>query len=154
MLRTVASVASAVACLAAASPSQAQSFNSPASTFDGAGSIVLAQGVTIHCDLDSQSISLPSATTASLPSNAVSPGDFLCALATPFGTPWSLSTIPGSYTQVQMTFGFNFMSPCYGTIIADWDPIPRTLSFSGATLPGSSGCTVSGVIYLPDLQIV
>jgi hypothetical protein len=153
MLKTVSSVVAALACVAPAAPSHAQSFSPSSGTASGTGMVTLKQSVTITCALSTPTISL-TPTTAAITGQSISPGSFLCgAFGTTFGA-WSLAVVPGSTTLVDVTFGFSAGSTCYGTTTAQWSNVTRRITFTNAVLPGPPSCTVSGYIDVPLLQIL
>lgn len=153
MLKTVSSVVAALACAALASPSNAQTFSPSSGTVSGTGTVTLRQSLTINCALSTPTIAL-TPTTAAITGQSISPGSALCgAVGTTFGA-WSLAVVPGSTTQVDLTFGFSAGSSCYGTTTAQWNNVTRRITFTNAVLAGSPSCTVTGYIDVPLLQIL
>lgn len=153
MFKTVSSVVAALACVALASPSHAQSFSPSSGTVSGTGAVTLRQALTVTCALSTPTITL-TPTTAAITGHSISPGNFLCgSVGTTFGA-WSLAVVPGSTTQVDLTFGFSAGSTCYGTTTAQWNGVTRRITFNNAVLAGPPSCTVSGYIDVPLLEIL
>lgn len=154
MLRTVATVVAAIACLAAASPSRAQSFSPPWGTLGGSGTVTLTQSLTVTCDITAPFFNVMTPTYLSIPAHSLNPGDFLCGIWVTTDGIWTAAVVPGSTTTIQLTLGFAQISPCYGTIIAQWDNATNTATFTNAYLFGSTSCTVDGSITVPGLTII
>lgn len=154
MLKTVSSVVAALACVAMASPSHAQSFSPPSGTLAGSGQVTLTQATTVSCTINAPFYNVVTPTYISIPSHSLSPGSLLCGVwATTYGI-WSATVVPGSTTQVDLLLGFNQTAPCYGTFRATWDNATHAATFTNVVLPGTSNCTVSGRITIPALTIL
>ncbi|MFC5372825.1 hypothetical protein [Brevundimonas faecalis] len=97
------------------------------------------------------------ATTATVSSKTLFPGNPQCGSAIiPYGA-WSAAVIPGSWTTVTLTIGRqDILRRCYGSITAAWDDATSTASFVSAALPASSGppCVVTGEVVVPGVNIL
>ncbi|MGR4892658.1 hypothetical protein ACIPPQ_16630 [Sphingopyxis sp. LARHCG72] len=137
----------------------AQSFSTVDSSgsVSGSGSANLEQSVNVTCDVGlSGSVS---ASTISITSRSVSPGDFLCIAVVPYGT-WSAAVVSGDATKIDVTMGANTVAnqPCYGTVRGDWDNVGKILSITSKTLPpvnpAHDTCTIHQAdIYIPNLNL-
>jgi len=159
MFKTVSSVVAALACVALASPSHAQSFSPSSGTVTTSmGMVRIQQSTSTNCRISMPVLNM-TPTSISIPVHSLSPftpGDLLCYWATTYG-PWAAYVVPGDTTKVDIKFGFSQTAPCYGTIRADWNDWNRTATFTNAFLPAVSGlqdCTVTGTISVPGLTIV
>lgn len=159
MIKTLAFTAAALATIALASPSFAQTFSPSTGSVTGAGSVTLSQTTTVTCNVSITANPL-SATTAPIPTRSITAGDFLCIAVAPTGA-WKADIVPGSTTLIDLTIGANTVAndPCYGKVTVAWNNATRTATFNNNVLPainaGGKNCTiVRGSIRIPGLQIL
>ncbi len=158
MIKTLTFAAAALATVALASPSFAQSFSPSTGNLSGSGVVQLQQTTNVNCNVSITAS--PGATSRPIPTRSISAGDFLCIAVAPYGS-WSANVVPGSTTSISLTIGANTVAndPCYGTVVVAWDNATRTATFNNNVLPpvnsGGLNCTiVSGSIRIPGLQIL
>ncbi len=159
MIKTLSFGGVALATVALASPSFAQSFSPSSGSVSGAGSVTLSQTTTGTCNVSITASPL-SATSAPIPTRSISPNSALCFAVAPSGS-WSAAVAPGSTTSIALTIGANTVAndPCYGTVVVAWNTATSTATFSNNVLPpvnaGGRSCTIrSGSIRIPGLQIL
>ena len=159
MIKTLSIAAAALASVALASPSFAQSFSHSSGSVSGSGSVVLSQTTVVTCNVSITASPL-SATSAPIPTRSITPGSALCFAVGPYGS-WSAAVVPGSTTSISLTIGANTVAndPCYGTVVAAWNNATSTATFSNNVLPpvnaGGRSCTIRSVsIRIPGLQIL
>jgi len=160
MFKTVSSVVAALACAAMAAPSHAQSFLPSTGTLTGSGgAVTLTQTMAVNCTIWAPIFDVLSASSISIPAHDLTtPSSLLCgSLATTYGI-WTAHVVPGSTVEIDIQFGFNLASPCYGTIRAQWSNSTRRATFNNVMLlavnPAQPNCIVSGLISVPSLQIL
>lgn len=158
MIKTLTFAAAALATVAIASPSFAQSFSPSTGNLSGSGSVRLQQTTDVTCNV--AITASPGATSRAIPTRSISAGTFLCVVVTPYGA-WNAAVVPGSTTSIALTIGANTVAnkPCYGTVTVAWNNTTRTATFNNNVLPavtsGDPSCTlVSGSINIPGLQIL
>lgn len=158
MIKTLSFAAAALATVALASPSFAQSFSPSTGNVSGSGSVRLQQTTDVTCNVSITAS--PGATSRAIPTRSISPGNFLCVVVAPYGA-WNAAVVPGSTTTISLTIGANTVAnqPCYGTVVVAWNNATNTATFNNNVLPavttGNPSCTiVSGSIRIPNLQIL
>ena len=158
MIKTLSFAAAALATVAFASPTFAQSFSPSTGNLSGSGSVRLQQTTDVTCNVSITAS--PGATTRAIPTRSISAGSFLCVVVAPYGA-WSASVVPGSTSLISLTIGANTVAnkPCYGTVTVAWNNTTRSATFNNNVLPavnaGDPSCTlVSGSINIPGLQIL
>ena len=158
MIKTLSFAAAALATVAIASPSFAQSFSPSTGNVSGSGSVRLQQTTDVTCNVSITAS--PGATSRAIPTRSISAGSFLCVVVTPYGA-WNAAVVPGSTTSIALTIGANTVAnqPCYGTVTVAWNNATNTATFNNNVLPavttGNPSCTiVSGSIRIPNLQIL
>lgn len=159
MLKKVSFIAAILASAAMASPSFAQSFSPSTGSVSGSGNVDLQQTTTLNCNVSVTANPMGS-TSAPIPTRSISAGDFLCIVVAPYGS-WGMAVVPGATDKISLTIGANTVTnaPCYGTTVADWDNVTRTITFNNNVLPAvdptDPDCTIlSGSITVPGLQIL
>lgn len=159
MFKTVSCAVAALACVAMASPSSAQSFSPSWGTLNGSGTVSILQGTTaVTCQISAPFFSVTGPTLLVIPAKDLTPGNALCGIwVTTYGA-WNMTTMAGPTGHIWITLGFSQLAPCYGTIVAQWDNVTRRASFSDVVLPAvspmSPSCRITGVISVPGLTVI
>ncbi|WP_133244958.1 protein activator of alkane oxidation PraB [Caulobacter radicis] len=145
----VLSAAIALATAGAASSASAATFTpSPVANFTLSGNLTVShpQATSVDCSVEMTGSIDTSGATAVISSVAIQPGDWACGyLLTASGAPWIV--LPTSTSSVMIWMGFTSPWTCGGATTASWtNGAPSTVTFSGATVPGSPGCSVTGTL--------
>jgi hypothetical protein len=148
MLRALSAITVASALAFAAPSTQAQTFT-PSGPVTGSGTITFGPWI---CNVNVSG----SATPTSLPiaTRSISGGTVCAGALLPKGS-WSVK--PLTTSTVELTIGFSTLpASCHGTIVANWSNVTRRITFTDVDImpPVGAGCTYSGSIYFPALQIL
>ena len=121
--------------------------------FTLAGDLTFSQSITIVCRVEVD-VEVDANGHATVKDRRFLPGNplFCGSVVNPFGT-WTLTA--DSPTQVTASVGSSSIAgSCFGNITGSWDNATSTLSFSGASVPGTPGpCTVSGDLVSDDPNV-
>ena len=147
----------ALAVTAIATPAAATNwrFDPAPNTFKLSGILTLTQSITIRCNVHIE-VSVNASGVATVTSRTFSddtPGvtSSLCGtVVQPFGT-WTLAP-NGSDTEVIATVGSSsILGSCVGSITGAWSNANQTVTYTGASVPGTpSPCTVTGTLTSDD----
>ena len=150
----------ALAVTAIATPAAATNwrFDPAPNTFHLTGILQLEQSITIFCNVKID-VSVDAKGVATVTSRTFSNGtpgvtSPLCGgVVQPFGT-WTLAP-NGSDTEVTATVGSSsILGSCVGSILGAWSNANQTVTFTGASVPGTPGpCTVNGTLTSDDPSV-
>ena len=150
MFRHLSAVSLAVALLALATPSNAQTFSGPSGSFSPTGTLTYG---SFPCTITA---------TAALSANTVAftyrelTGSPFCGSLSWFRPVGTWSVTPNTTSTVLLTIGaVTVPGNCYGTIVANWDNTTNEIWFDNVAIAPALGsiCVYSGRIKLPGFTI-
>jgi hypothetical protein len=124
------------------------------------GTLNLQQTTTADC-VTSLNANITSATTGNVSSGSFSGGTWVCGiLVAPSGFPWGLApyhdAVTGKdYIKVTGISATSIAGTCSGDVFGEWSDTAQTITFTGATIPGSpNACVINGFLTANKTVIV
>ena len=152
--------AAALAPALAAAPATAQSFSPAPSNGTISGvNILVQQSITFQCNISTQYSISPSG-QMTLSNESFSPGSFICGFLIQATQNWTVETVPGSTTEVDLTIAFSTITGdvCSGKVRVPFDNATGRIELNNVILPSAGGgpaCRVDGDLFTtPRLEIV
>lgn len=112
------------------------------------GSLVLVQSTTVTCNVTLTGTVAAGGGSATITGATFAPGSWQCGtLVGPSGLPWTITPGAGPTITVTGISATSILGRCAGTISAAWNNATSSVTFSGATIPGTPrACSLTGTL--------
>jgi len=124
------------------------------------GTLNLQQTTTVDC-VTSLTANITSSTSGNVSGGGFSAGTWVCGIfVAPSGFPWGLQpyhdAVTGKdYIKVTGIAATSIAGSCSGDVLGEWDDAAQTITFNGATIPGSpNACIITGALSANKTVIV